>query len=112
MPTEKKLTEDELRTAKAVFMIHVHQATMWAEYMRRDTAGEIKFRINGGLGHFQRLCDVFEKGMEDDFHVIYEKGEVISKYLSQTRDDPDKHVDLLELMESYLNGNLEVVKKG
>lgn len=106
---KKEMTPEELMYAKTIFMLHLHQCVSWAEFMKADSTGEIKYRINGGLGHFQKLVKDFEKDETYEMNdFIYERGNAIGRLLSCAKDDPGKYNEIIDLIQLHLDGALTI----
>lgn len=98
-----------LALAKAALIIHVHQATGWAQVLKDEVAGETKFRLNGGLNHLTKLCNDFERQIGEDIDHLYERGQTIDRLLSTSLSDPKKYNEIIDLIQMHLNNELTII---
>lgn len=101
------MTKEQLDLARVALWIHTHRATAWALMLKDHVHGEMKFRLNGGLSHLNKLCSDFEKHMGDEEDYVFERGEVIDRLLSI--DDPMKYNEIIDLIQLHLDDKLTIV---
>jgi len=101
--------KDNHSLAMVALMIHVHQASNWALVLKDRVTGEMKFRLNGGLGHFNKLCNDLEKNADESLNDLYDRGNTIDRLLSLSMDDPKKYNEIIDLIQMHLNNELTIL---